>query len=58
MAVKCLGSRHGPGMSPVADAQFSGLLVRPLRRSLDQGTADGFRAMNAALAARATWRIT
>jgi hypothetical protein len=31
---------------------FRGLLVRPLRRSLDGGTRTGFEAMNAALRRR------
>jgi hypothetical protein len=31
---------------------FTGLLVRPIRRSLDRGTAAGFEAMNAALRTR------
>jgi hypothetical protein len=33
---------------------FRGVLVRPLRRSLDGGTRAGFEAMNAALRRRAT----
>ncbi len=32
--------------------QFRGLLVRPMRRSLDAGALAGFEAMNAALKAR------
>jgi hypothetical protein len=31
---------------------FGGVLVRPLRRSLDTGTRAGFEAMNAALRRR------
>ena len=31
---------------------FTGLLVRPMRRSLDRGTVAGFEAMNAALRTR------
>jgi hypothetical protein len=33
---------------------FRGVLVRPLRRSLDRGTRAGFEAMNAALRRRAS----
>jgi hypothetical protein len=31
---------------------FTGLLVRPIRRTLDRGTVAGFEAMNAALRTR------
>ncbi len=49
--------RHRFELHPAADGgtvvtqgeAFRGLLVRPLRASLDAGTADGFEAMNAAL---------
>ncbi len=36
----------------VHSEQFRGLLVRPMRRSLDAGTMAGFEAMNEALKAR------
>ena len=35
------------------DEYFTGVLVRPLRKSLDTGTLSGFEAMNAALKERA-----
>jgi len=38
----------------VQSEQFSGLLVRPMRKRLDAGTVAGFEAMNEALAARVT----
>ena len=38
----------------VQSEQFSGLLVRPMRKRLDGGTVDGFEAMNEALAAHVT----
>ncbi len=38
----------------VQSEQFSGLLVRPMRKQLDGGTVAGFEAMNEALAARVT----
>lgn len=37
--------------------QFSGIMVRPLRRTLEGPTRAGFEAMNAALATRVTTRI-
>ena len=40
------------GTHVVQSEAFSGLLVRPLRRSLDTGTRAGFEAMNAALRRR------
>ncbi len=41
------------GTLVVHTERFRGLLVRPLRRSLDTRTLEGFRAMNAALKCRA-----
>jgi hypothetical protein len=41
------------GTHLVQREEFSGLLVRPLRRSLDGGTRAGFQVMNAALRERA-----
>jgi hypothetical protein len=38
----------------VQSEQFSGLLVRPMRKRLDGGTVAGFEAMNEALAAHVT----
>ena len=40
------------GTRLVQSESFRGLLVRPLRRSLDTGTRAGFEAMNAALRRR------
>jgi hypothetical protein len=40
------------GTHLVQSETFTGLLVRPLRRSLDKGTLAGFEAMNAALRRR------
>lgn len=40
------------GTHLVHGERFRGLLVRPLRRSLDEGTRAGFEAANAALADR------
>ncbi len=40
------------GTHVVQRESFRGLLVRPLRRSLDTGTLAGFEAMNAALRQR------
>ena len=53
--------RHRFEMHPTADGgtrldhseQFTGLLVRPMRKSLDTTTKAGFEAMNSALKARA-----
>jgi hypothetical protein len=42
----------GSGTHLVQRESFRGLLVRPLRRSLDGGTRAGFEAMNAALRRR------
>jgi|1186.fasta_scaffold30470_2 hypothetical protein len=42
----------GSGSHLVQRESFRGLLVRPLRRSLDGGTRAGFEAMNAALRRR------
>jgi hypothetical protein len=42
----------GSGTHFVQSESFRGLLVRPLRRSLDGGTRAGFDAMNAALRRR------
>ena len=51
--------RHRFELAPTASGThltqqetFTGLLVRPLRGSLDRGTRAGFEAMNAALRAR------
>ncbi len=52
--------RHRFELTPTTDGgtrlrhteSFSGVLVRPLRRSLDTGTAAGFRLMNEALRQR------
>jgi hypothetical protein len=40
------------GTHLVQREEFTGLLVRPLRRSLDGGTRAGFQAMNEALRER------
>ena len=37
---------------------FSGILVRPLRKSLDTGTLGGFEAVNQAIKERAEARVT
>ena len=42
----------GSGTRLVQSEVFTGLLVRPLRRSLDTGTRSGFEAMNEALRRR------
>jgi hypothetical protein len=47
-------SGSGSGTHLVQREWFRGVLVRPLRRSLDGGTRAGFEAMNAALRRRAT----
>jgi len=44
---------EGDGTRLVHSERFSGLLVRPLRRSLDDGTRAGFEALNEALGRRA-----
>jgi len=45
------------GTHLVQSETFTGLLVRPLRRSLDTHTRAGFEAMNEALRARVTRRV-
>ena len=45
-------SRTPAGTHVVQRETFRGVLVRPLRRSLDTGTLAGFEAMNAALRRR------
>jgi hypothetical protein len=44
---------HGDGTRLIQTESFTGMLVPILRKSLDTGTVAGFRAMNAALKARA-----
>ncbi len=51
-----LRSTASGGTRLTHDEHFSGLLVRPLRRSLDTGTLEGFHRMNAALKQRAEAR--
>ena len=47
-------SAIGAGTHVVQREWFRGVLVRPLRRSLDSGTRAGFEAMNVALRRRVT----
>jgi hypothetical protein len=48
----------GAGTRLVQSESFRGLLVRPMRRSLDDRTRSGFVAMNEALARRVADRHT
>ena len=47
-----LAPTEGGGTLVTQSEQFDGILVRPMRRSLDTQTMAGFGAMNAALKAR------
>ena len=46
-------SQEGNVTHLIHSESFSGLLVRFMKKSLDNGTADGFKAMNEALKVRA-----